>query len=830
MKPSKQHPAHSSRPASSASRAHSKSFGLGLLSLALSACGGGGGGGGGTGSIGGGKALNEGSLSVSDFDYKDEHAPGFHPLGDDSFRVLARDELFTIFSKPRGGNFFELREDPEAGYGKVNEISSLFSSSESLRGAVSGQMDEDVEDELLVAVTSDAGKKLQIVQVDRLPTGQYQRTPLQTIPSAAWAFADARVSLGDLDGDGRQEIIVVARSGAFQKSAAAGQVWAFDHPEDGGGQLLSYARNAGHIDLFGLPIDVDGDGDKELVIGMSGDTTSSGRYVIRLYDLEEGKATMTQRHGWVYLFSGTDHRDSRAVVGDFDADGNEDLAWVGYKLNSSAGRSEFSIKLFEWLPTRSWSQYANWSLIDFYSTAQAPWNWAITAFSPSIGRDDLAVMHVSGGDYNYTALHYDRNLSRFSYQLKSVDRRLSGQSISLAASDVDSDGSQEVQIGMLYYGTTNGYLDYGYMEHGDQAELVWQDRIAIGTSPTASSSHPAPVLVPGDFDADGFAIRHTGRRSPKVGDPIPIAVLSAPPTVDGISQNYDDTESSYETGVTQGESIGVTTHSAVTYSASAGFDLFGLIGVGGRASLQKGLEKTETSSQQESIVRGHRGAYDADVIIFQGTLYETYEYMIIASSDPTAIGSLISLDIPIDANTYNWTVDYYNSTVAPEDQIGKDVLTHTPGDIQTYPRKKDLDGILDGHVHWDFPGTQSVGQGKASDYQFVSFVVEKATEEQRTITKGYGGGLSFGISVDADREDTEGATHGVFFASETTFGADVGKIEDPVEYRAWNYNWGFSIQTVGRNADADNNPGGYSSRKHSFKYLRYWAEPTGTGY
>ena len=111
-----------------------------------------------------------------------------------------------------------------------------------------------------------------------------------------------------------------------------------------------------------------------------------------------------------------------------------------------------------------------------------------------------------------------------------------------------------------------------------------------------------------------------------------------------------------------------------------------------------------------------------------------------------------------------------------------------------------------------------------------SFETENVTEEQRSVTKSYGGGVSFGISVSADKTETKGATHGIIYAYETVFEATVGDIDEPDDYDNWRYNWGFSIHTVRRLADGANQPAGYTGRKHSFKYLRYWAEPTGAGY
>ena len=153
--------------------------------------------------------------------------------------------------------------------------------------------------------------------------------------------------------------------------------------------------------------------------------------------------------------------------------------------------------------------------------------------------------------------------------------------------------------------------------------------------------------------------------------------------------------------------------------------------------------------------------------------------MIVAAPDPRALGSLVTLDVPVDEHTYKWTVPFYNQNVAPEDRIGPDLLTHTPGDVESYPTRTDLAALTLGEMHWDLPGVHPVGQGRSSDFQSVSFEVEQATEEQRTVTRGYGGGVSFGIGVSADVTGAEGALRSTSYALETTFEASVGDIADP---------------------------------------------------
>lgn len=806
---------------------------LALLSTAaplalLAACGGGGGAPD-DGSGGGPGDLNQGSYTLEDFDYVDDRPPGAHPLGSDGFQVLAREELFMALPTHDGeGRTFAMHDELDVGHAEVAGVAALFPGPDQVHAAAGGQLDEDADSELVVATVDVSGSTLTLHLVERGPAGAYVRTTLRSLSMLPWSVKGARVTLADFDGDLRDEIVVVARSAPFHAHATRGHLWAFDDPADGGGELLSFARNDDHIGMWALPVDVDDDGTPELGLGLSGDSTDLGRYALRLYDLESGALAMTQLHGWRYLSTDNSVISSRAVVGDFDGDGRDDLAWVGYSRGSS---TRMRIELFESVAGDSWSEYASWSLIDVspMPSFQAG-SWAASAYRVSPRQDGLAVAFPEDDDYSYTALRYERGLNQWSHAGTRIDRFGPSQGIALASGDVDADGEDEMLVGLVDYFGQDGRMDLGVIEQGASLELTWRHSTPLLAGPFGTSVAPTPVLAVADYDADGFTIQHTGLRSTRLADPIPLVVLGAPPTKDGISQNYDDTESAYSSASTQGSTIGVSTYTSITTGVGVEFDLFGLIGVEGRASIESGVERTQEQTRQETVVDGYRGAYSDDVIIFQGTLYETYEYVITAADDPDAIGSYITLDVPIDANTYKWTVDYYNAQVAPDDRIGPDVLTHTPGQVETYPTRAQLADALHGEVHWDLQGSRPVGQGSASDFQSVSFATENATTEQRTIERSYGGGASFGITGSIDSTTSEGSTHGVIYGNETTFEATVGDIADPADYESWRYTWGFSIHTVGRTSSGTNEPTGYTERKHSFQCLRYWAEPTGSGY
>ena len=87
-----------------------------------------------------------------------------------------------------------------------------------------GQLDGDAEDELVV-LTLQGPTLLNVHRVDRIGQGQYVRERLYDVTPGTFSMVDARVSLGDVDNDFRDEIFVVARGAQFGLNSNRGQVW-----------------------------------------------------------------------------------------------------------------------------------------------------------------------------------------------------------------------------------------------------------------------------------------------------------------------------------------------------------------------------------------------------------------------------------------------------------------------------------------------------------------------------------------------------------------------------------------------------------------------------
>ena len=812
-------------------------LGTTLLCGTLVACSGGG------GSSAPGPILNQGSYTVDAFDYVDPQSPGFHPLGTTSSMVNELSEQMVVIPYDKtpsgygtGGDetLVWVDEGPLEGAQPVQNSLHLFGEDLAVRGAAAGNLDDDGAKEWVATAITHSGTRVSLYSADRHEDGTVDVDLILSFDPGPWSIRDTRVELADLDGDFRDEIIVVARSNYFSNNTSRAIVRVYDDPESGAAQLMNMDRNGGHVDIWGLPADVIGDERPEVVVSLGGDSTNDGAHCVRLYKLDEGATSMERVHNWIYLTDDNFTEGVKPAIGDFDGDGKDEIV-TGKSANLA---NQFGVLLHEWREDGSMTALADVTLNStFYWPGNIPLGdhyWKIIAFERQVGKAELALIapHLWNGSYHpwrVTLFGYHPVSDSWSQQTHLTGQEWNGQYPALCAGDINADGTEELQWGLVRGYLTEATLWRGYLRN---------DGAYAGNFYTVPPRHffgnlqrtRPPVLVSGDWDADGLVVQYTGFDQLEVARPIPLAVMSAPPTRAGISQNYDDTTTRFETGTSTSQTWGVTSGTTLTASVGAQFSLFGLIKAGGKATIEKALTTSELETSQVSYVSGYAGSSQADTIVFQGTLNHSYEYVILSAPDPAAVGEFIRVNLPVDSLTYNWTLDYYNSQVSVEDQIGDEILTHTPGEIESYPTFGQLQNMVDGSLHWQFPSEQDVGQGLGFNDQEISFLDENTTETQRTVSIGGEGEVAFGVGVSVGGSSDSGSIYSVTYSETTSFATTVGAIQDPAQYEAWRYTWGMFIETHGRTADANNQPTGYTGDRRPFQLVRYWVDRVGGGY
>ena len=795
------------------------------LTLALFASCGGGGGGGGGDSL----PVNEGDFAASDFSYANEKPMGYHPLGLDEALLTPRAE--TLFLMPQGdasGTMPLLEDGPDQGRGLVADFDGLFADGAELLAAAAGNVDQDADQELIVLERSFI-RRISVYLVDRDASGSLQRQFL-TFVNSPYDVVDARIELADVDGDFLDELILVGRDLEFERTSLDAWVKVLDDPESQMRELLSTTRNAAHTSIWALPADLDGDYSPELVIALEGDTTQKGRMAVRVYDMAaDGSQRMDRILNWTYLVPSTSYDWSKVTVGDFDGDGREDLVTAAFQVDGLSP----SMKVDLW----TWNGGGFTGVSDF-TTGQLPISqpvfgteWDLAAYrgrplSSGAEVDAVAILYPSGSKYQLRTTRYDPEIDNWLHKSVPLAFGLLNDAVAIGVADEEADDTEEL---VLAFASRNGSnttvrrmtYDADLLEARIQPDLV------------TTNDHwpiPRPVVVGFDYDGDGMRVHSTGRRSLSVSSPIPLVLLQAPPTKEGISQNHDDSSTSYSLAQSSGQSVGVSTQ--VTASVSVGFeaeDLFGAFGASAKATVGAGLAFSGETSTQTTFVKGYEGSYDSDVILFQGTLYESYEYEVVASPEPDLVGAFLTIDLPVEAKTYKWTTDFYNQSVGAQYHLPTTLLAHDVGDPASYPDRTALQTALANAQAWEDEDLNTVGQGSGVNAAAILFAEENVQQTEVTVfaeleTEFKAGGVTAGASVGIEH----GHSYSVSYGTETEFFGSVGDIQDTDEYFDWRYDWGLVVQNYGtviENGEVKNQPG-----VTPMQVVRYWVEANGAGY
>ena len=259
------------------------------------------------------------------------------------------------------------------------------------------------------------------------------------------------------------------------------------------------------------------------------------------------------------------------------------------------------------------------------------------------------------------------------------------------------------------------------------------------------------------------------------------------------------------------------------YAGGQAEDIFGLFSAEVRFTAESSLQETSTETNYVSFFEGYETSWDEDVVRFQGTLFQSYEYEILEAFDAPALsGERFTIDLPVDAQIYKWSVPFYNEFFGPDHAIGGDVLPHTVGDPASYFSKSEVEALLARYVGWS-QGPVAVGLSGGTNSIGIELVEENTSETQRSLTTGVetdfkSGRAIFGASAALTSTDIYTFT----FSELTAYEGVVGDIADP---NAWNdsyYEYGLAAIEIGMLNDGANHPRGVD--RQPFKLVTWWTE------
>jgi len=334
---------------------------------------------------------------------------------------------------------------------------------------------------------------------------------------------------------------------------------------------------------------------------------------------------------------------------------------------------------------------------------------------------------------------------------------------------------------------------------------------------TCEVSYANPSLCA--IDSDGsILLRYLHEHNRTYSRPYVMAVMAAPPTVSGISQNYLSTSTKFGTAVEQSSSVGngysVTTGITLSYEAG---DPFGLFKAEASLTFSTEFERTNTVTETFTECREFTGSYEHDYVIFETVLYDNYYYEICAHPNRTQVGSLIAISVPGTPQVYKWTTDYFNDAFADFMTIGPETFNHTignPGSYPTWDKMRDIEEKYDGIGFWRCSKTMAVGQGTGSNAVEIDLSTEQTSETSLTLTVEFEAGFSVGgVGLSVSCGYGHSWAYSITVGQSTAYRGDVGDITASDEYEAYRYSYGIFVYNFKR-----------PDSPVRYQVLNYWVE------
>ncbi|MHA1470798.1 MAG: hypothetical protein ACTSSP_09590 [Candidatus Asgardarchaeia archaeon] len=628
-----------------------------------------------------------------------------------------------------------------------------------------------------------------------------------------------KVSAGNIDSDSYSEIVFL-----YNKTIGTNELylrivddWNHDFAEiktiDVGSLITSYGGT-----LFSMYSnlhlsDIDNDGRAEIILTIKLKVYDPYYYndyavkcVVFVFDdslANFEKISEISDEIYLLLYSAFADITPNAIAGEFDNDGvSELIVSFGYlyyfEYNTSTGK------------------------IDYIKYLASPEIGAISASPVLLAedldldyKDELIVVEPTSSSFNVFIL--DLNSTDIETVHSMFDPLLLGSSvmprINAIVGNFDDDPYLEFAVA-FHIGDYDIYIDNkGIAFFGDVTEnyKVVSLEYKKGKDPIMT-----PVLIPVSLSGR-ILLHYTGLHNQSISAPYIIAAMAAPPTVEGISQNYESTSTLFGTAVskTTTESNGYTVSTGVTLSFEAG-DIFKIVDIHASVTLSRELSKTHTVAQTIQECREFAGDFSHDYVIFETVTYDNYYYEVLVHPNKTVIGQIMAISVPNTPTVYKWTVEYFNSHNEDYPDIGSETFNHTIGKVWTYLTREDVAKLESKYISkgfWKSDGTMTVGSGQGVNSIEINLEEEETTEITTTIGVEFEAGVAIaGVGLSVSCGLSSSYMYSISIGRSTKYRGDIGDI-DPSDYNTYKYSVGLVVYNFYREKD-----------NLAYQVVNYWVE------
>lgn len=564
-----------------------------------------------------------------------------------------------------------------------------------------------------------------------------------------------------------------------------------DTPSVGNGFMSVYYDSGLNQPVKITTSDVNGNGIPDIIT-----VGESGHYYAIEYDYIQNdweELAHWDTNSYPYPF-GFGRPDTIIGTGDVDGDIKPDIVTMGLTF-----QGDYPLD-FIYENTVTWSTYTTNGMEELNNETAFGINFVLVSVNMGdIDGDELSETVAVGmkfenpslmGDYSWETFVFDDKRANFQRIAHFRGNECPWVQPIFIFTDIDSDGADEIIF--------SSEKEYDGIE--ESTYIVDYNAETLTFSTLTKLPTKAGFVAAGDFDNDGITCEYLGNHGKRISPSMPLFVLAAPPAYKGINDDGCETSISTEESTSSSHSDQFTVSAGIKFSYGNSFKIFKQ-GIDYKISVGVSYEFAKTQTTTTTTTHGVKYAtgFDDNYVVFHAVEYESYLYTVVTHPDNDSIGSIVSIDVPIQTNIFKAPVKYYNNINATT-PIGMETFIHTVGKPGTYPTKQEALLLNPTYISAQ-PKAVSLGNGSDSIFytssieETVSYEhsvsLEASVEFESEFASGtYGLEFSFGVGYGHGSENTIGST--------MAYEATVSDIGDEEHFEKYNYDWGIFLQTIYR--------------------------------
>ncbi len=588
------------------------------------------------------------------------------------------------------------------------------------RCGAAGNLDDDADEEVVILVKP-VGAPAVLLLLE--PDGDQVSPPVTldaTVDFGGDLDGEAALdlALGDVDGDGRDEIVITA----VDYGSKEAWLYVFDDKMAGHAPLLAMALPGlfvggtwTGVDLVAVEVgDVDGDPMEEIVLAMVPRFCEHSVVLMVVKDPHPGLSYAdVPRFQTAHSACGTYY--TGLALADLDGEGRDEIVLA----NRHLGWVDGECKAFLYLSSLG-SQDGTFVEL---SATQPAGGQAVgtdqgscdTSIHPRVVLLPLQADDDGPEELLVEGLFYEQNPATGALEPMGFNVELykanSDRAMAVAVGDVDGDGRDEVitlsrEARIKAHGIKSFHVGYDInMQPKYEDGWVEVDNRWASGPPNQSRA----LLVAANLDRDSVviqpiyddpALRTVAHQRVPGADQI-VSLVAAPPCYDASWQEESICQTSLGSdngiGITAGASIQVTTGVAIGMSADLYDNAVGAR-VGQSFARKVLLELRETGdaspSRSGTTMVTETARTGDDLVVFYLVPHHQYRYEIVAHPDLGLIGSTLSVNVPMAPRIVALSRTSYNLANGDQLDVGQDVLGHIAGEPLSFPGLGDVPRVL----------------------------------------------------------------------------------------------------------------------------------------